>query len=1094
MTEEKLAPKGLIASKRRIIGLVLALFALFLAALWLLRQPIAEAVARSICAGQGLSCKLSITRLDFGGVTLTSIDARAPDAPEAAISARELAIDLAWDGPFSPRPVAVGGDDLVVRLDLTGKRALLGDLEQAITNFTKPSDAPPGPMPRLDFTKVTIIGDTLSGPVRALGTIKATGADAFVVELSAPPATLGMMGATMQLAGGQLKATVANKQISANASLDLARFEATDTAVSNVKIQATLEQTSGVLKGAGSATLGEVAVKDTKLTGAQASASVESAAVDPAALNVTALLAGLRKLQLSASTGEGAFAGTSWRKAKLTALIEPKGIGKSGGDVTLNIDDMKVAQGGAGRVELAGSVDIAEGVAGTAQGTARIRSAVATAASRKQLVDSISLPFEAALPAFGSAAAKAVDRAALNFDVVAPWSATSSPIKGFEITLRDGGELKSASGLLLQLHPPTGQQNVASYSTALGGAWLAAGSLQLSGGGGPPFSLQVAKAAGGGKKLSISGAAALKPWKVGSDTLAADFTGLNFSADDSSGKASGQLTIHLDGAFGGGVWKGARGTGAIDAVWDRQNFAADAPRGMVIQWNEARYGDTVFGAAALRYAPQGRLAERVDDGVVGRGSLDAVTIPVKGGAWNAKAALGAIGINWRAASGFRANFDAAPLAIDMTLDQRKVPIRIADITGTLDLRDGWRINGAFKGAGAQADEGTVADLSGKFNLGGKGDTLDGSLSDIAMRVFDPLTEEAGKRFEEAKFEGAATLRNSVASFTGIVTMAKSGMQIAHVSGRHSLDKNEGSLTFDPTPLIFVPRVFQPYDLSPLLRGPANVTGRADISGLASWTADGMKAGATVDLRKMGFTLAAAGVFEGVSGKVEVNDLMTMKSAPGQQITMDKVTLGLPIEKGTIRFQLIGFDAIRLEGAEWPFGGGFIRIKPVDFAFTEGADNRIVAQAVNWDLAKLVEQFKLPDVKLVGIVGGDFPVVFRTGSATIDNATLEATKEGGVIQYSGSPGDAAAQADDNSKMVFDALKDFRYQVLKVGLNGDLAGRMVMNLSVLGRNPDVLGGQPFQLNIGIDSELVRLLTSTTSQPDIRTAVGQVIGDKQ
>ena len=177
--------------------------------------------------------------------------------------------------------------------------------------------------------------------------------------------------------------------------------------------------------------------------------------------------------------------------------------------------------------------------------------------------------------------------------------------------------------------------------------------------------------------------------------------GLNFSADDSSGKASGQLTIHLDGAFGGGVWKGARGTGAVDAVWDRQNFAADAPCGMVIQWNEARYGDTVFGAAALRYAPQGRLAERVDDGVVGRGSLDAVTIPVKGGAWNAKAALGAIGINWRAASGFRANFDAAPLAIDMTLDQRKVPIRIADIAGTLDLRDGWRINGAFKGAGAQ---------------------------------------------------------------------------------------------------------------------------------------------------------------------------------------------------------------------------------------------------------------------------------------------------------------------------------------------------------------------------------------------------------
>ena len=1094
MTEEKLALKGLIASKRRIIGLVLALFALFAAALWFLRQPIAEAIARSVCAGQNLSCKLSITRLDFGGVTLTGLDARAPDAANAALSARELVIDLAWDNPFSPRPIAVGGDDLVVRVDLTGKRPLLGDLDTAITNFTKPSDTPPGALPRIDFRKVTVVGETLSGPVQALGTITATSSDAFVIDLTAPPATLGLTGATMQLAGAKLKATVADKQISANARLDLAKFEATDTTISNVKIDATLEQVSGVLKGAGTATLGEVSVKDTKLMGAQASASVESAAVDPAALDVANLLAGLRRLQLSASTGEGAISGTSWKKAELTALIQPKGVGKSGGDIALAIDDVKLAQGAAGRVEIAGAVDITEGVAGTAQGTARVRAAIVSAATRRQLVEAVSLPLKAALPVFGAAAATAVDRAALNFDVSAPWSAASSPIKGVEFTLLDGGEFKSVSGLSLKLVAPTGEQKVASYSTAYGGAWLASGSAQLSGGGGPTFSLNIAKASGGGKKLAIAGAAALKPWRVGSDTIAAEFTGLSFGVDDMSGKASGQLTVSLDGAFGGGVWKGARGTGAVDTVWDGATFAADAPRGMVIQWDQARYGETIFGAAALRYSPQGRLAERVGDGVVGRGNLDAVTIPVNGGAWNAKAALGAIGINWRAAGGFRANFDAAPLAIDMTLDQRKIPIRLADITGTLDLRDGWRINGAFKGGSVQADEGAVADLAGKFNLGGKGDTLDGSLSDIAMRLFDPNTEEEGKRFEEVKFEGGATLRNSVANFTGGFAMAKSGMQIAQVTGRHSLENNEGSLTFAPTPLIFVPRSFQPYDLSPLLRGPAGVTGRADISGSASWNADGMKASATADMRKVGFTLASAGVFEGVSGKVEIADLMNMKSAPGQSITIDKVTLGLPIEKGTIRFQLIGTSAIRLESAEWPFGSGFIRIKPVDFAFTEGTENRIVAQAVNWDLAKLVEQFKLPDVKLVGIVAGDFPVVFRTGSATIDNATLEASKEGGVIQYSGSPGDAAAQADDNSKMVFDALKDFRYQVLKVGLNGDLAGRIVMSLSVLGRNPDVLGGQPFQFNIGIDSELVRLLTSTTSQPDIRTAVGQVIGDKQ
>jgi len=1094
MTEEKLSSNAPKASKRRIISLVLALLAIFVVALVLFRQPIAEAVARSVCTEQKLDCRLSITRLDLGGITLTALDVRAPSAPAAAISAREIVIGLAWDNPFAPRPKLVGGDDLVVRVDLTGKRPLLGDLDTAIANFTKPSDAKPSPLPQFDFKKVTVIGETLSGPVQVLGTVKATGPDSFVVDMNAPAATLGLRGATLQLAGGQLKATIANQQISAHAKLDLAKFEATDTSIADVKIDATLEQSAGILKGEGSATLGTVAVKDTRLTGAQARAIVESTAIDPAALDLAKLLAGLRKLQLSASTGEGAVGGIVWGKSALTALVEPKGAGKSAGTFSLAVDNMRSPQAGAGRVELAGVVEIVEGIAGNAQGTATVKAGLVTATQRKQIVDAISLPLEAALPVFGGAAGRAVDKAATNFDAVIPWSAGFAPASGVEFALLTGSVINAASGLSLKLVPAAGQQKVASLNLSNGGSWLAAGVVELSGGGGPTASLNVASAAGGGKKVAIEGALSLKPWKVGSDLLAAEFAGLTFHADDSSGKASGQVVVNLDGSLGGGVWKGAKATGEVDAVWDRQTFAADAPRGVIIQWTGAAYGDTKFGAAALRYTPQGRLAERVDDGIIGRGGLQAVSIPVNGGAWSAKAGLGAVGINWRAANGFRANFDMAPSTVDMTLEQRKIPIRIADITGTLDLRDGWSVNGAFKGANAKADEATVEDLGGKFNLSGKGDKLDGSLSQIAMRILDPKAEEDGKRFEELKFEGDATLRNSVANFHGAFALAKSGIQIADVTGKHSLENNEGSLTFAPTPLIFVPRQFQPYDLSPLLRGPAAVTGRTDISGAASWTGDGLKASAALDLRKLGFTLASAGVFEGVSGKVEIADLVNMKSAPNQQITIDKVTLGLPIEKGTIKFQLIGFSAIRLQGAEWPFGGGFIRIKPVDFAFTEGADNRIVAQAVNWDLAKLVEQFKLPDVKLVGIVGGDFPVVFRTGSATIDHATLEATKDGGVIQYSGSPGDAAAQADQNSKMVFDALKDFHYQVLKVGLNGDLAGRMVMSLSVLGANPKVLGGQPFQLNIDIDSELVRLLTSTTSQPDIRTAIGQVTGDKQ
>ena len=368
--------------------------------------------------------------------------------------------------------------------------------------------------------------------------------------------------------------------------------------------------------------------------------------------------------------------------------------------------------------------------------------------------------------------------------------------------------------------------------------------------------------------------------------------------------------------------------------------------------------------------------------------------------------------------------------------------------------------------------------------------LKGQLASVEVAISDPSA--ADKRlFEPMKFAGAAGLAGDVAEFSGAFTMVKPGVQLASISGQHNLKTASGSLTFTPTPMIFQPGGFQPSALSPLLRGPANVAGRVDISGGASWTPDGLKSNATVELKKLGFALASAGVFEGVSGKVDINDVAKMTSAPGQTISIDKVTLGLPIEKGMIRFQLIGFDAIRVIGAEWPFVGGFIRVEPVDFKFNANK-NTVVADAVDWDLGKLVELFQLKDVKLQGSISGKFPVAFSTGSATVDHAQLQASSKGGVIQYTGSTGDAAGQSDSKAKMLFDALKDFHYTLLQAELNGDITGRMILALNLEGRNPSVLSGQVFKTNITLDSELMNLLNTTNrGDPTVNAVIGRITG---
>jgi hypothetical protein len=1072
MTEEKLSPALQKPPKRWRIRLVGAVLLLFVALLVLFRTSLAEGIAGVVCGQQKLTCSLKITRLDLGGITVRGIDVRAPKAPDAALSASNLVVDFNWTSPFSLRARSVGGDDVVVRVDFSGTRPLLGDLDQAVKTFTK-GGGEPGPMPQLDFKTLKVIGDTPLGPVEAHGKIAATGPDAFVIQLNAPPARLGLLGAELQLNGADLNATVAGKEIKGHANVDLAAFEFRDSVISNLKFDVTLDQTAGVLRGAGTASMGKVTLDDTNLSGAEAKASIESAAVDPAAFDLSAWLANVRKLSLNATAGEGVVGKTGWSKGVLTVEVGPRQTGGSGGDISFSAQNIRTAQGAAGQVELVGEVDIPKQGEARAQGMAKLRGGALTSAARKELAAVLADPFEAALPAFGAAARRAVERAGASFDITLPWAAEATN-DGIDIAALTGSALKAASGLSVTLDALPGSQSVVSWNTEDGGRWTAAGAMRMSGGGGPQMSVDLARATGAQQVVSMAGAASLKSWRVGGDVLSAEATGLEFDTNDDGGGAAGQFTVRLDGLLAGGVWKAARATGQIKSAWTPNSFYADAPRGLVIQWDEGRYGDTRLGAGALHYTPTGRLAELSEGAISGKGVLAPIKLPIRGGGYTANTSLGQTAVNWRAEGGLRAGFDAAPSTVDFKFGERSVPMRIQDIAGVLDVREGWRVTGNLRGGEAKADEATVADIAAKFDLGGAGGAINGSLSNLAMRVFDPLSED-NRRYEEVKFEGAANLKNSVANFSGAFTSAKKGVQVASITGAHSLETGAGSLEFAPTPLIFAPRSFQPYDLSPLLRGPANVIGRVDIAGGADWSSDHFKTRASVDLRKIGFALATTGVFEGVSGKVVVSDLMQMASDPGQTITIDKVTLGLPIENGTIKFRLIGFDAIRLESAEWPFVGGFIRVKPADFKFDEPS-NRIVAQAVDWDLNKIIELFKVPDVKVDGIVNGDIPVVFSTGSAEIDNAQLMASEKGGVIQYTGSTGDAAAQTDQNAKMLFDALKDFRYRVLEVGLDGDITGQLKLSLNLSGRNPTVMAGAEFKLGISIDSELMKLLNTT------------------
>lgn len=1092
MTERLLDPAGKIPRKWPLWRTVAAIGLAAALALFLARLAIGEAVGRALCAQQGLSCTLRISRLGLGGLTLKQVSVKGPSANTPPLTVDELAVDLDWANPFSPRATAVAGEGITLRLDLTGHRPLLGDLDSTVRKF---ASQPPGggPAPRLDLRKIRLIANTPLGPVEATGQLAMTDPDHFTLRVSAPALKLTGAGAVMDLGGMDIDATASGDTLTARATLDVRELTAPGTSLHDLKVDVALDQLAGVLKGHGDASAREIALKQGGVHDAVAGFDLEAAAID-LKKPPGGWIAGMRKLHLGASTGAGSAAGLGWASGSLKVNLDPREEGGAAGDLAFTVEKATHDAGVAGKVEVGANLALPAGFAETsaltATGVARVRGAALSKASGDRLGDALEAPLRDVAPTFAAAAGRTLRQAGEAFEVVLPWTARVAE-DGYSAAVLTGAELKARSGFSAVLDGG-GQPLVARWTSDGAGGWTAAGSLRLSGGGGPRASLDLAHAEGAGAKLAATGDGDLRSWRVGEDVLSGHVRGLTVSVDGSAGRAAGEAQLTATGSLAGGVWTGARASGAVSAVWGPDAFVAEAPKGLALSWDKAAYGGVTVGAGALRYTPRGKLAERRGGGIGGEGQIAAVDLSVNGADFDSRVTLGATDVSWTSDKTVKAAFKSTAPRVSLPGPGVSTPAPgdAGSFRGNAEFADGWRVAGALKGGQVRTGEANIDAVDAVFDLSGKGGALRGSLADVGMAISDPRPK--GKQvFEPLRFDGGANLEGDVARFSGTFTLAQSGVQLASVTGAHDLGKGDGSLTFAPTPLIFKPRGFQPSALSPLLIGPANVSGRVDISGGASWTPDAFKSDATIDLRKLGFALASAGVFEGVSGKVELNDVLKMTSAPGQTITIDKVTLGLPIENGTIKLQLIGFDAVRLQGAEWPFAGGLLRIQPLDFKFG-AASNRVVAEAVNWDIAKVLDLAKVPDLSASGSVSGSFPVVFSTGSARIDNAVLKASKEGGVIHYVGSTGEAAGQSDSNAKMLFDALKDFRYQELELDIDGDIAGKITVAVQLLGQNPTVLGGARFKTRISVESELMNLLnTANQGNPTVNAIVDRISG---
>ena len=283
----------------------------------------------------------------------------------------------------------------------------------------------------------------------------------------------------------------------------------------------------------------------------------------------------------------------------------------------------------------------------------------------------------------------------------------------------------------------------------------------------------------------------------------------------------------------------------------------------------------------------------------------------------------------------------------------------------------------------------------------------------------------------------------------------------------------------PKPLVIrAPRVLS----GELAVDPAEV--RFTITSKPSFVVEQLHVPAAV-IPALTATLARAArvSYRPASGQWDTGGLALAVKAPAIQPqyaeigTLDDLAVSVAFAAGPLN----RLPPLHIEDAAVTLLGGRVQARNIRYDGTH--DSSFAVNIAHLDLARVVALEQQQGIEASGLLDGNMPVTLGPRGLSIANGKLQAQPPGGVIRYQGTDRvREMAAINPNLKLVLNALGNYRYEKLDVGVNYAEGGDLVLQLGLAGRNPDWNAGQPIHLNININENIPALLRSLRLADDI------------
>lgn len=594
------------------------------------------------------------------------------------------------------------------------------------------------------------------------------------------------------------------------------------------------------------------------------------------------------------------------------------------------------------------------------------------------------------------------------------------------------------------------------------------GNFQTGGTGMPRLTGRMEQRAGQATRFSLR----LAPWQSGGSSLEIPDMAV---VQQASGALGFTGTVRASGALPGGLVEGLLlpvtgtvGAGGDWALW---------PSCTNVTFRRLQLANLALDGHRLTLCPPRGRAMVQGNGTGVRVAAGTTALDLRGrlGETPITLASGAVGVAWPGALSarqVRVALGPANTATRFVIEDLSARIG-SDITGTFAGTDvklfavPLDVNGAsgqWRYAAGRLDltggNFTLTDRQqpGRFNpLAVRGATL--SLADNLIRADALLREPATDR-------------------------AVSSVAIVHdlASGRGGADLAVSGLTFD--------KALQPDQLTSLAKGiVANVAGTVTGTGRIDWnpeavTSTGRFSSESLDLA------AAFGPVKGASGTVVFTDLIGLTTAPDQQIRIASVNPGIEANDGTVSFQLVGGELLRLGGGTWPFLGGTLALRPIELRFGNAETRRYVLELEGIDAARFIERMELSNLAVTGTFDGTLPLVFdEQGNGRVEGGVLLSRPPGGNISYVGQLTYEDMGAIPN--FAFSALKSLDYKQMFLQMDGSLTGEIVTRVRFdgvsqgAGAKQNFLTRQvaklPFRFDVNVRAPFYSLISSIRAMYD-------------